>query len=281
MDYRLFAPAGALFVAVSFAAPTDAAVVNSFAPYTITPTPGVWFESDMRGTGQASIVDLTGQGGNLENNQPLPIGAARLTTGFDNADKAEVAVVDSYGNASALFSNSFSLNYSYYKEDVGNPNAAPSIKLSILNTGCAQGDDCFGTLIYEPYWNQPGSEGSSALVPTDDWESVAITADSGLFWWNGGFGQANSFGGPPLKTLTDWMAAFNSDFSGADLVALSMGVGTYNQGQDVYFDDVSISGNGYAASYDFEPVDVPVPSTLLLVALGAFAGVSSRKRRVR
>ena len=120
-------------------------------------------------------------------------------------------------------------------------------------------------------------------VPTGDWESVAITADSGLFWWNGGFGQANSGGGPPLKTLTDWMTAFNIDFDDAELVGLSMGVGTYNQGQDTYFDDVSMSsGTGYSASYNFEPtVDVPVPSTLLLVGIGVLAGVSRTRKHSR
>ncbi|MCB1704565.1 MAG: PEP-CTERM sorting domain-containing protein [Halioglobus sp.] len=281
MEYRLLATSGVLFAAVGLAAPTSAAVVNSFAPFTPTPTAGVWFESGVLGTGTASVVSLAGEGGNLENNQPLPVGAARLTTGFDNGDKAEVAVVDAYGNARALFSDSFSLDYSYYKQDVGNAFAAPSIKLTLRSAVCNSGD-CFGTLIYEPSWNQSGSEGSSTAVPTDDWESVSITADSGLFWWNGGFGQTNSSGGPPLKTLTDWMAAFDSDFDSADLLALSMGVGTYNQGQDTYFDDVSISGNGYSASYDFEPAaDVPVPSTLLLVAIGALAGVSARRRPAR
>lgn len=284
MDYRSVAISSLLVLGVGLSTSASATVVDSFAPFTSTPTAGVWYENDVRNGGQASIESLAGQVGNLENNQPLPIGAARLTTGANNNDKAEVGVVDAYGNAQALFSDSFGLNYSYYKQDVGNAFAAPSIKLTLLNSvSCSVGADCYGTLVYEPNWNQAGSEGSSVASPTDDWELVAITADSGLFWWTGGFGQPNTAGGPPLKSLTDWMTAFNIDFGGADLVAVSMGVGTYNQDQDTYFDDVIISSaSGYSASYDFEPAaEVPVPSTFLLVAIGVLAGASPTRKGTR
>ena len=71
-------PLVALVVAVGATRPTYAVdTVTSFAPSTNT-CPGVWFESDVRQGGTASIVDLTGLGGDLENNQPLPTGAAKL-----------------------------------------------------------------------------------------------------------------------------------------------------------------------------------------------------------
>ena len=95
-------------------------------------------------------------------------------------------------------------------------------------------------LVYEPTWNQPGSEGASVIVPADDWATVSITPDSGLFSQTGGFGQTNSAGGPPLKTLLDWSTTFDSQFLNAELVTVSVGVGTYNQGQTGYFDDVTI-----------------------------------------
>ena len=63
--------------------------VTSFAPFTFTPSAGVWFENDVRIGGTASTVDLTGFPGDLENNQPLPVGAAKLTTDFTNLAKAE------------------------------------------------------------------------------------------------------------------------------------------------------------------------------------------------
>ena len=77
--------------------------VTSFAPSTNT-APGVWFESDVRVGGTASVADLTATGGDLETNQPLPIGAARLTTDFTNAAKAEVGVADAYGQAGSILS---------------------------------------------------------------------------------------------------------------------------------------------------------------------------------
>ena len=72
-------------------------IVTSFAPISMTPIPGVWFEADVRTGGVAAIVDLAGNGGNLENSQPLPSGAAKLTTDLTTVAKAEVVVIDSYG----------------------------------------------------------------------------------------------------------------------------------------------------------------------------------------
>jgi hypothetical protein len=250
-------------------------VVLSFAPFTPTPTNGVWFESDVRAGGAASTEDLTGLGGNLETDQPLPIGAALLTTGFSNDDKAEVGVTDSYGMTQDIFAT-LELFYSYYK--AGNPgqnaSAAPSLRLAIYNPVCddvASGGDCYGQLVYEPYWNI--APPAAPPVPTDEWRDVAIDGDSGLFWWTGGFGQPNGAGGPPLRTLNDWLnvpstdcirqppdKCFSSDFDDAYVVMVSIGVGTFNQGQIGYFDDVQIThqfGDGFDEWYDFEPAIGP------------------------
>jgi hypothetical protein len=118
-------------------------------------------------------------------------------------------------------------------------------------------NDCYGTLTYEPYWNQPGSVGAVGSVPLDQWVDVSIDADSGVFWWSGGFGQPNSFGGPPLLTLNDWVGEFSDDFPGSTLLLVSIGVGSFNQGQIGYFDDVEIVHDDYQAAYDFEPAIGP------------------------
>ena len=249
--------------------------VNSFAPYTTTPSNGIWYDMRVEAGGDTSIVDLTGLGGNLENNQPLPIGAALLTTGSANPDVAHVGVADAYGNASNILTDvNLEIAYSYYKGSAGDLNAyaAPAIRLTLTNP-TAVGDG-YGSLVYEPYWQTD----PLAPVTPDDWISAVITSTSGLFWWDGGFGQPNSFGGPPLRTLSDWVSVFDSDFTDADLFALSVGVGTYNQGQTGYFDDVGLSYTGYDARYDFEPI--PEPGTAWLVLIG-LVGLFLCGRRAR
>ena len=225
--------------------------------------PGVWFQNDVRVNGTAGIVDLTGEGGDLENGQPLPIGAARLTTDADNASKAEVGVPDAYGIVDDILA-SLEVFYSYYKVDNGpNEFAAPSIKLAFSDAACddpASLGDCGGTLTYEPYWNQASAPGFAVAPPTGAWQDVVIDATTGLFWWSGGFGQPNSFGGPPLRTLDEWRSVLSSDFGTAELYLVSVGVGTFNQNQIGYFDDVQIShgfDGGFAAWYDFEPAVGP------------------------
>jgi hypothetical protein len=158
---------------------------------------------------------------------------------------------------------SLQLSYEYYKATNPGQNlfAAPSIKLSFFKENCddlASVGDCFGTLVYEPTWSQPEFEGSSVEPPLDAWTPVAIDDTTGLFWWTGGFGQPNTAGGPPLRTLAQWAGVFSSDFADSELVQVSIGVGSSNQGQVGYFDSVRIShGGGYDAWYDFEPAVGP------------------------
>ncbi|WP_428389121.1 hypothetical protein [Mucisphaera sp.] len=241
-------------------------------------TAGVWANGFNTGSGTVGTVDLTGTGGDLEGNQPLPVGALQFTTTFDNNDRANAVVQDDYGAPGDVFST-LQISFDYHKAFVagGNAFAAPSLKLAFFNGGPldpSSAGDGYGQLIYEPTWNQPGNEGSSVAVPTDTWTSVSIDGDSGLFWWTGGFGQPNTAGGPPLRTLNEWLSAFNSnslDFSSSTLFEVGFGVGSFNQGQLGYVDNVSIRHDGYSASYDFEPVPTPTAALAGLVGLGLVA----------
>ena len=251
--------------------------VSEFADDTNT-DPGIWYENDVRLAGMASIEDLTGLGGDLENNQPLPPGAALITTGFDNGDKAEVGVLDDYGMPNDITA---SLNVGYWFHKASNPGqnlfAAPAIKLTFFNPVCddpASAGDCFGTLVYEPTWNGAGSSPGtpiSSAVALDTWTQVNIDENTGLFWWTGGFGQPNTAGGPPINTLGGWLATFSSDFGDSTLIQVSVGVGTFNQGQIGYFDDVQIShafGGGLSQQFDFGPVQDRPP--VAIPALNSF-----------
>ncbi len=255
------------------------AVVTQIDPFSATPTPGSWYENDIRGAGVASIESLVGLGGALENDAPLPTGAVRLTTGADNNDKAEIGVADDFGLAGDIIDGNLQLSYSYYKESSGNAFAAPSIKLVFFNfeQPCPSPDaDCFVTLVYEPTWNQPGTEGSSAAVPTGAWTNVSIANTSGLFWGTGGFGLPNTAGGPPLRTLDEWLTASDASFQNATLVTVSVGVGTYNQDQIGYFDDVSLVTTGPSpvdVTYDFE-TPAPAPFGLFVDLFDSSQGVS-------
>ena len=254
------------------------AVIGFDAAYTAA---GQWYQSDVRPGGSAAVVSLVGAGGNLESNQPLPSGAARLTTDNTNAAKAEVAVADAYGKAGNIL-RSLELQYDFYRSNAAGQNtaAAPALKLTFYKSSACIGD-CFVTLVYEPYWQS----GSSADPTANQWTHASIDFDTGLFWQNGGFGQTNSAGGPPLKTLQDWSLAFNADFAGADLISVGMGVGTFNPGQNDYFDNVQIShsfGTGYSANYDFGPAApavVPEPSAIALAGLAILALAGSRRHK--
>lgn len=258
-------------------------VVNQFQNLGGPPSADAWYYNEMQGAGTATIENLTGQGGNLETAQPLPPGAARLTTGGSNSDKAQVSTYADYGLASSVLS-SINLSYSYYKANVGAPAPAPSIKLTI-EAPAAFGHDHYGTLIYEPYWNQsnPGP-GASGTPPTDAWQTVSIDENNGVWWWNGGFGYGSGAGGPPLKTLADWLVAFQggndaNHFANARVTTLTVGIGTYNLNQDGYFDAVSIQTGNIDKTYNFQPRAVPdAGATLALLSVASLGLVALRRK---
>jgi len=254
---RTVSIAAALSVGILSPLYATAAEVNDFS--------GPWGKSTTAG-GTAEIVDLTGEGGNLENNAPLPTGALKMTTTV-NDDKVDVGRSVGDPTVSDIFNSDISVSYSLFKADTANEFAAPALKLGFFN-GDFSGDG-FVQLIFEPTWNIAGSEGTSTAVPTGDWLTFDIGFDSGLFWNTGGFGQDNSFGGPPLQTLSDWLDDFDSAFGDATLTSLGIGQGSFNPNTVAFIDGVNASfNNQQVASADFEVTQVPIPATLFLMISG-------------
>lgn len=255
---------------VASASPVAAqTVVTEFAPAANT-TPRIWFESFVKVAGTASIEHLSGKYGNLEYNQPLPPGGALLQTTADDNDWASVGVFDSYGAIGDVMPT-LRIDYSWHKATNGSQNlaAAPSLKLTVSRSPCDDPtgpEGCKGTLVYEPAWNGPWPTAAGPIdgePPLDTWTTTSIDAYNGRFWWTGGFGQPNTTGGPPLRTLAEWLTVMSSEFAGADLDLIEIGVGSFNRNQRGYFDNVSIThgfGEGYSESYDFEPARSPAVS---------------------
>ncbi len=230
--------------------PPPVTQVSSIAPFSATPAAGVWYAASVLPGGAANVVSLAGVGGNLETAQPLPNGAARITTDGTDAAKAEIAVPNNFGTLNAI-AGSLSVGYNWHKAfNLGqNQNAAPSIKLTFFNPVCDEtpGGDCFATLVYEPYTNGFGN-----FPATDVWQRSDLDQNTGTWWSTGGFGQPNGAGGCPCRTIAGWLAVSSPDFGQATLVGISVGVGSFNRGQIGYFDNVTINGTLADAVYDFE-----------------------------
>lgn len=238
-----------------------------------------WTASNVK-NGDSQLVDLTGEGGDLENNQPLPTGAVRQTTTADTEDKSIVKLSApgvALGTVMDIFDGDLGLSYSFYKSSGStNVSASPALKLEFFG---AHPNDGYGELVYEPYWQPNGVVGN----PTPDmWLTEEVTLTKGLFWTTGMFGQPNTAGGPPLRTLAEWLATFDDEFKSASLLSIGIGIGSFNTNQTNYFDNVSVAGVSQFAdgTYDFEqPAPIPVPASLPLLLAGIGGLAFLRRKR--
>lgn len=263
-------------------------VISELLPTSGNPAEGTWVITTQNGNASIGITGLSGQGGNLENNAPGGAGGAfHFQTHFDNSDKATITTYSSFGNAVSVLQN-LSISYSYYKATVsgGNAYAAPAIRLTIESSS-GTGDN-YGQLVYEPYWN---ISNSATQTPLDTWQTIDIDSSTGGgdgdiiggWWWTGGFEIDNGAGGPPLRSLDEWVSAFlaaDMDFLTGEVTAISIGVGSYNQGVEAYVDTITYSIDGGSnASFSVSPV--PEPSSFAMILSAAIAGLVLTRRPPR
>lgn len=266
----------------TFALPAVAVEVNTIQPAI---TVGQWSNAFPATPGTLEIVDVAGEGGNLENNAPLGTGVVKMQTTGDNSSRAEVRIVDNFGTVGSFIQNG-TLSYDYYHESgAPNPNIAPAIKFEILDYTSNNGAG-YATFIYEPTYN--------GTLSFDDWNHIDITGTSGNFWHMTLYGENGLIFN---NTFDEWNTAFNSSLGGgfldtfldANIFSISLGLGSGTPGQTGYIDNVNFSSldanqNAITLMADFETLDVaavPLPATLPLYGTGlaALGLMGWRKRR--
>lgn len=221
---------------ITLAAATAALAVGSAAPALAATTVTVdqrdvgvdWFAEDVRGDGAYAFVDDHGAPAGLGD------GALELTTGNDNADKAQLVTHQDV----VPLADAGAVSYWTYQAPThtGNAVGAPSFQLQVDLDGTLGDGAGFTTLVYEPYWN-----GSVAPATWQQWDVA-----TGRLWSSRTVGGLTAgAGGPPFYTLAD-VVALNPD---AVVVGHGVNVGTYNPGYVVAADGVTFGDT----TYDFEP----------------------------
>jgi Periplasmic copper-binding protein (NosD) len=188
-----------------------------------------WVATSTAGGNSAFIADGTAPSGN---------GALQLTT--DNTNPAKVNY--SHGLSAPVALPSVT-ELSYYTERNSGPAVgAPSYQLPVFLEGS---NTEFTTLVFEPYWNNPGPAVGTAPAAWTKWD-----VDAGWFWSSqthvcaGGTVTAGA-GGPPLYHLSD----IETLCPGTVALGFGVQVGSFNPSYDVEVDLVSFNSQ----AYDFEP----------------------------
>lgn len=229
--------------------------------------------------GTPTIIDVAGQGGDLETNAPAGTGVLKLdTTG--GVDKSEVVLNGPFGTVSDFINSTGTISFDYYQEG-GAPlsSIAPAFKFSVFDPDF-DGDD-FATFIYEPYYQVFSSPAKPANTdPVKDvWTHVEIDVDDGFFWHTGIYDDPGS--SDYDNTFTDWVNQFGVEFENAIIGQLFFGIGGDTPDQVGYIDNVQFTDGQFSQVYDFEVAAVPIPAALPLYGSGlALMGLFGwRKRR--
>ena len=94
---------------------------------------------------------------------------------------------------------------------------------------------------YEPYFNIAAHNANGpAVIVQNTWQTWTTTLPEGKFWANGGFLGATPSGGAYATNFT--LAQVLAAHANSKIVGISLGMGTYNQSQEVLVSDLVING---------------------------------------
>lgn len=96
-------------------------------------------------------------------------------------------------------------------------------------------------ITYEPYYNytsQNPSSGNTSIIP-GTWQTWNTTLANGKFWANGGFLGSTPNGGAYATNFT--LAQVQAAHPNAKIIGMSLGMGTWNVGQVVLVDNVTVN----------------------------------------
>ncbi len=262
---------------VVFSLPASATVINIIQP---AATPGSWSNAYPGSPGSLGIVDLTGEGGDLENNVTLGPGALRMETTGDGSSRSEVVLVDGGGvdlGTVGDFITGGSVSYDYYQTSgAPNPNITPGFKITVLDSTDVNGDG-YASFIFEPVYN--GGVGAF-----DTWHTVGFGgSEDGIGLWHTGiYGDAGFNNFYDEYSMADWNALFNGTLFDAVIVAISVGIGSGTPSQLGFVDNINFTNGINTYMADFELAQVPLPAALPLYATGlalfGFAGMRKRRK---
>lgn len=97
-------------------------------------------------------------------------------------------------------------------------------------------------ITYEPYYNIAAHNAlNDASILANTWQTWDTTLANGKFWGNGGFLGTTPSGGAYATNVT--LQQVLTAYPDAKIVAISLGMGTYNVGQVILVDNLMINGS--------------------------------------